>query len=268
MGNTAFGSGTPDDEYTSDAQAAAQAAQDAQAAAEAAQAASEAALAATLAALAAQVMDDHADVTAPAPSAGDFLRFSGGWANATADLDDLADVTAPAPTDDDVLQRVAGVWTAQPLVALGFLPLSGGTLTGALTLPANPTNPLEAATKTYVDGIAAPYDIGVYFDGAPGADEDILKFVAVRSFFLGATLANSRAVATVAATAITSFDIERDGVVIGTMQWAAAATVATFTLVSNEQFLTDEVLGIVAPTIPDATLEDISITLAANPGTP
>ena len=32
-----------------------------------------------------------------------------------------------------------------------YLPLSGGTMTGPITLPGNPTNNLEAATKQYVD---------------------------------------------------------------------------------------------------------------------
>jgi hypothetical protein len=35
------------------------------------------------------------------------------------------------------------------------LPVQGGSLTGALTLPADPTNPLHAATKQYVDNIAS-----------------------------------------------------------------------------------------------------------------
>lgn len=36
-------------------------------------------------------------------------------------------------------------------VSSTFLPLSGGTLLGALTLPSDPVQPLEAATKAYVD---------------------------------------------------------------------------------------------------------------------
>lgn len=35
-----------------------------------------------------------------------------------------------------------------------YLPLGGGTLTGTLVLPADPANPLEAATKQYVDNHA------------------------------------------------------------------------------------------------------------------
>ena len=44
-------------------------------------------------------------------------------------------------------------WTTQAGLASqgGYLPLSGGTLTGPLQLNADPTTPLEAATKEYVD---------------------------------------------------------------------------------------------------------------------
>ncbi len=41
-------------------------------------------------------------------------------------------------------------------VAAGFLSLNGGTLTGPVTLNANPAQPLQAATKQYVDSLLAP----------------------------------------------------------------------------------------------------------------
>lgn len=40
-----------------------------------------------------------------------------------------------------------------------FLKLAGGTLTGALTLSADPTNALHAATKQYVDAVATGLDL-------------------------------------------------------------------------------------------------------------
>jgi hypothetical protein len=46
-------------------------------------------------------------------------------------------------------------WEAAYLPASGYLHLSGGTMTGALELHANPSNNLEAATKQYVDDVAA-----------------------------------------------------------------------------------------------------------------
>jgi hypothetical protein len=46
-------------------------------------------------------------------------------------------------------------WLAAYIPATGYLQLSGGTLTGALTLNADPSTNLQAATKQYVDTIAA-----------------------------------------------------------------------------------------------------------------
>ena len=40
-----------------------------------------------------------------------------------------------------------------------YLPLVGGTLTGAIQLPADPQQPLEAVTKQYVDGVASGLDV-------------------------------------------------------------------------------------------------------------
>ena len=46
----------------------------------------------------------------------------------------------------------------------GYLPLAGGTLTGKLTLSGPPTNPLDAATKAYADGVSS----GLYLPLAGG----------------------------------------------------------------------------------------------------
>ena len=53
-----------------------------------------------------------------------------------------------APTDGFSYGRASGAWSK-------VLPLSGGTLTGALTLNADPTTALGAATKQYVDAHTA-----------------------------------------------------------------------------------------------------------------
>ena len=55
-------------------------------------------------------------------------------------------------TSTGVLKVYDGVgWTAGVTAGSGFLALTGGTLTGALTLNADPTTNLGAATKQYVD---------------------------------------------------------------------------------------------------------------------
>ncbi len=59
-----------------------------------------------------------------------------------------------APLDGFLYGRLNAVWTPA-------LPLAGGTLTGALTLNADPASPLQAATKQYVDsGGAGVINIG------------------------------------------------------------------------------------------------------------
>jgi hypothetical protein len=49
-----------------------------------------------------------------------------------------------APQDGQTYGRLNAAWAT-------VLPLAGGTMTGAVTLAADPANPLEAATKQYVD---------------------------------------------------------------------------------------------------------------------
>jgi len=53
----------------------------------------------------------------------------------------------------------------------GKLDKSGGTMTGALTLPADPTNNLHAATKQYVDNILTTND-ALVFKGTLGTSND------------------------------------------------------------------------------------------------
>ena len=271
--NTSFFNQDPqDDAFTSDAQAAAQAAQDAQAAAEAAQAAAEQALADTLAALAAQILDDHADVVVPTPTTLDVLQWDGGnWVNVALPIDNLTDVSAAAPATNDLLQWNGSAWINQVLASTGLLPLVGGTLTGDLiAFQQAPPTILSYATKGYVDNVFAaevPYDVAGYYDGVTTASDNLLVFVAPRAFNIPANLANSQAYAAVAATAITTFSIRRNGVQVGTFQFAAAAQTATFTLASNENFAQGDRFEIVCPVTPDATLADISVSIEGILGT-
>lgn len=50
--------------------------------------------------------------------------------------------------------QIAGAGLNPSYVALNYLALAGGVMTGALTLPGAPTMPLHAATKQYVDTVA------------------------------------------------------------------------------------------------------------------
>lgn len=164
------------------AQAAAAAAEAAQIAAEAAQVAA----AASAAAAAADAVSTADDVTATAGYAAAAATSASNAADALAqtlaaydNFDDryLGAKAANPTVDNDGNPLVAGalyfnttvgemrvytgsIWTAAYIASGGdFLPLTGGSLTGYLTLHDDPVNALHAATKQYVDGAVAGVDL-------------------------------------------------------------------------------------------------------------
>lgn len=105
-----------------------------------------------------------------------------------------------------------------------------------------------------------PFDLGVSIIGAPDASEVVMRFVAVRDLTFPASLTGSQGQAGAAATAQTDFDLQKNGVSVGTVRFAAAATTATFIAASAVTLEAGDVLSLIAPGSPDSTLEDISIT--------
>lgn len=69
--------------------------------------------------------------------------------------------TVPAPTGSGQVANKSYVDESVANVGAGnYLPTTGGTVTGPITLPANPSAPLQAAPKQYVDaGLAAKADL-------------------------------------------------------------------------------------------------------------
>jgi hypothetical protein len=85
-----------------------------------------------------------------APADGkSYLRSNNAWAVATT-----TGVTE-APQDGKTYGRLNAAWVAT-------LPLSGGVMTGMLTLAGPPSNPLDAATKAYTDTAVSVIDAGTY----------------------------------------------------------------------------------------------------------
>lgn len=110
--------------------------------------------------------------------------------------------------------------------------------------------------------VTNPYDVGAMVTGVPGVSAVCLRYKFPREVTFAAGLAPSQGTAAVAATAQTDFDILRNGVSVGTMRFAAAGTAATFIMASQTIFSVGQVLTVVAPATPDATLADVSFVLA------
>jgi hypothetical protein len=97
--------------------------------------------------------------------------------------------------------------------------------------------------------------------GTPGASQVIERFIFAAPATFPAGLAGSFGTAGTAATAAASFAIAKNGAAVGTMNFAAGATSATFTMVTATSVAGGDVLTIIAPAAPDATLANLAWSL-------
>lgn len=127
----------------------------------------------------------------------------------------------------------------------------------------SPTNDLPAfRALVAADLPSQPYDVGGGVAGVPAASTVIIRYPFPRTVAFPSSLTNSRGVAAVAATAQTDFDILKNGSSFGTMRFAAAGTTASFISASGSTFAAGDILTVVAPASPDATLADVGFSLA------
>ena len=249
MTNTSFQPQEGEDQFVSLAQTAALQAQEAQASAEAAQALAETALANINTSLAG------------------FLPLGGGTLTGALTLSDAEINPLDAATREFVTNTVDAAVTSVMASLSDFLPLTGGTLTDALTLSGNEDGPLDAATRAFVTqsfAEAAPYDLGIFFNGIPGADEDLFRFVAVRDFVIFADPTSAVAVAQVAPTAAYTISLQLNEVEVGTIDFTAGSLTGALTLTTDASFTVGDTLDLVGRTVPDTTIEDIQITITGN----
>lgn len=76
----------------------------------------------------------------------------------------------PAPANSgDVANKAYVDSSVANVGALNYLPTAGGTMTGPITLPANPAAPMQAATKAYVDGVVQCMNASTWAKSAPQA---------------------------------------------------------------------------------------------------
>jgi len=90
----------------------------------------------------------------------------------------------------------------------------------------------------------------------------VQRYIFARPASFPAGLNGSQGAAGTAATATTTYNIQKNGSNIGTMVFAASATSASFTMASATSFTVGDVLTIVAPASPDATLASVFWSLS------
>jgi len=111
-------------------------------------------------------------------------------------------------------------------------------------------------------GLAAPYDVGGSYNGAPASNAVLLRYPMPRAVRFEAGLSGSQGVAGTAATAAASFSLQKNGTEFATMDFAADATTATFTCASDTDFAAGDILTVLVPAAPDDTLADIGFSLS------
>ena len=91
----------------------------------------------------------------------------------------------------------------------------------------------------------------------------VFAFLANEALSFPASMAGSVVKAKVAATAQSDFDLQKNGVSVGTVRFAAAGTVASYVSISAFTMMSGDHLELVAPGSPDATLANLFFTLEA-----
>lgn len=128
---------------------------------------------------------------------------------------------------------------------------------------ANSTTQNAAAIAALTGVVAGQkvFDIENFINGKPAASQIVNRYIAVRNYTLPINAANSQFRSGTAASATATFLLQKNGVNIGTVSFAAAGTTGVFSVAAAVAFAAGDVLSIVAPAVQDAALADLTLTL-------
>lgn len=159
--------------------------------------------------------------------------------------------------------------SGSPVTTSGTLTLAKASQNANLVYAGPTTGAADAPTfRALVAGDlpsgTTVWDAHAFYPGVPSASAIIMRIPTARAVSFAANFAGSYGVASVAATGSTVFDVTKNGSSIGSITFAAAATTATFTTSggSAQTLAAGDVLAIIAPATPDATLANVGFALA------
>jgi len=115
-------------------------------------------------------------------------------------------------------------------------------------------------TQANYGGSAKPYDIGIMKADKPSASEVLLRYPVPRTVYFDYDCSPGQAIADVAATAETVFNVKKDGATFCTITFAISGTTGTFSG-EDRTFVTGEILTLEAPASADATLADLAFSI-------
>lgn len=118
-----------------------------------------------------------------------------------------------------------------------------------------------ATALEFVAVPALPYLLSFDAPGVPTASMVVFHHVFTQAVSFVASLTDSYVKAGTAATAQTDFDLKKNGSSIGTVRFAAAGTTASYVSISASSWVAGDILTLIAPASPDATIADIWGTL-------
>jgi hypothetical protein len=154
-----------------------------------------------------------------------------------------------------------------PITAAGTLAITKA-VQNANKVWAGPTTGADAEpvfrALVQADLPAQPFDVHAFYPGIPTASAIVVRVPVARAVGFVADFVGSYGKASAAATASMAFDVQKNGSSIGTITFAAAASTATFTTAAGaaQTLAAGDVLSIIAPATPDATLADPGFVLA------
>ena len=102
---------------------------------------------------------------------------------------------------------------------------------------------------------------GTFVNGRPAASQVLQRYVFAQAVTFAAGLPGSQGTAGVAATAAATCDIQKNGASVGAMLFAGSSATAGFAMAAATSFAPGDVLTLVAPASPDATLANLAWTL-------
>jgi hypothetical protein len=181
------------------------------------------------------------------------------------------DVVGPASAVNNRVVFFDG--TTGKLIKDSGLTLSGSNTGDQTSVSGNAGTATALQTARTIGGtsfdgtanITQPYDMVVAAAGVPTASQVLLKMTMPRAVTLAANLSGSKPTAAdVAATASAVVEVKKNGSQVATLTYAISGTVPTLATSGGAavNFAVDDILTVVCPASPDATLSGIYIVLA------